>query len=321
MYFYRNILKKSWSITWRHKYLWFFGIFATLLGAGGEYDFVLNYLNSTREEGLFPGWRDLATSGFFSWHTIPSIFQTIVSDPLSFIILILVLLFLLALFCFLVWLVIISQIGTIDATSKFSGDKTASLKEGIDTGIKKFWPVFFLDFLSKAAISILVLFLTIFLLNDKYAVIFQILFMVFFLISLFIAFLFKYGVNYIIIKGLKFDQAVKEGWKLLKKNWLVTIEMALILFLVSIIVALITIILVFTASAPLMFFAILFYNLHSMGGFWLVASLAAILLLALVMIIGAVLTSFQISSWTIFFTELTGAGAKSKIERIFSKNK
>jgi hypothetical protein len=35
---YRPILKKAWHIAWRFKYLWFFGLFAALLGTGGMYN-------------------------------------------------------------------------------------------------------------------------------------------------------------------------------------------------------------------------------------------------------------------------------------------
>ena len=42
MSFYRNILKQAWKITWRNKYLWWLGIFAALLGNGGEFEILFN---------------------------------------------------------------------------------------------------------------------------------------------------------------------------------------------------------------------------------------------------------------------------------------
>ncbi len=34
---YRPIFKKTWQIIKKHKPLWFFGIFAAILGTGGEF--------------------------------------------------------------------------------------------------------------------------------------------------------------------------------------------------------------------------------------------------------------------------------------------
>jgi hypothetical protein len=41
MSLYRSILKRAWEISWKFKYLWFFGLFAALLGNGGEFEIIL----------------------------------------------------------------------------------------------------------------------------------------------------------------------------------------------------------------------------------------------------------------------------------------
>ena len=47
---YRDIIKEAWYITWRRKFLWFFGLFAVLLGNGGEYEILIQNINAVSNQ-------------------------------------------------------------------------------------------------------------------------------------------------------------------------------------------------------------------------------------------------------------------------------
>jgi len=44
----------------------------------------------------------------------------------------------------------------------------------------------------------------------------------------------KYAIAYVVINKRQVSQAINQGWQLFKENWLVSLEMALILFFINI---------------------------------------------------------------------------------------
>src|SRR3990167_11185977 len=91
MPFYRNILKQSWRLTWRNKYLWIFGIFAALLGNGGELEILFNTLfRGGSDLALFPSWQRIVSTGVFSSHTFANIVDLFKEDTLNMIIFLIV---------------------------------------------------------------------------------------------------------------------------------------------------------------------------------------------------------------------------------------
>ena len=82
MFLYRNILSQAWKITWRSKYLWFFGLFAALLGNGGELEIVFRGFDGDFKDSLFTGWQ-FWPEGFFNADTISNIGRLLINDPVS----------------------------------------------------------------------------------------------------------------------------------------------------------------------------------------------------------------------------------------------
>jgi hypothetical protein len=143
-------------------------------------------------------------------------------------------------------------------------------------------------------------------------------FIIFIPVALALSFIAKYAIAYIVIKGHGFMEAVKAGWQLFIKNWLVSVEMAFILFFINFFVGLLLVLTILTLTIPLLFLALAAYKLTSLAGLWIVAVLALTMLLAIIILGGAMLATFQISSWTGLFIELTGKGGISKIIRLLS---
>ena len=316
MFLYRNILSKSWKITWKNKYLWFFGFFSALLGSGEIYRF-------TRGEGQ-DSWIDfsrIASTGVFNEGAFSRMGERIASNPLSLAVALLMFLLFLALFLFLVWLACVSEGALVNNSSKIIKNKSTDFRDGMETGREKFWPILGLNLLIK--------FTTVILLAISGLVVFQaarftILQFIPFLVSLvfvvIFSFIIKYAVAYVVIKGKGFVEAIKEGFELFFDNWLVSVEMAIILFFISFMAGLAVVLALFVFAIPLAFLAFVFYKVSFLLGFWLISILSLALYLAIVFLGGAVLSVFRISSWTDLFLELTTAGAKSKIVRMLSKN-
>lgn len=326
MFFYRNILKQALSITWRHKYLWFFGLFATLIGGGGEYEILTRVLGGDTTQNLFPNFSRLAETGVFSRNGLANMGQLFRNDPFTVVILILVSLIILALLLFLIWLMVVSQTALVNNSSEIIGNKKElpfGIKRGAAAGVKYFWPVFGLNVIIKAIIclaffliSLPVVFWATKISPSAITLLYIILFIIFVPLAVVLSFIIKYAICYVIIKGSNLAKAIKEGWQLFIKNWLVSVEMAFILFFINFLVGLGIILAILILIVPFLFLALILYKVISFMGFWLVIVTGLIVLLAIIIGGGAALTTFQTVSWTGLFTELVGRGGTSKIERI-----
>lgn len=323
---YREILKKSWHNTWSNKYLWFFGLFAALLGNGGEIDVIFRGFNTGSKQELFLGWHRIMETGIFSRGAFRGMGKLAANDPFSLFLALSIMILLIVLGVFLVWMTMVSQAAIVNNSSKIDVKKKTDFKEGVDSGIKNFLPVFGLNLFSRAAIYILFVLISLpiltsvskanFMLNS---VLFLIAFLIFIPLSIVVSFIVKYAIAFTVVKGAKFGESIKMGWNLFVENWLISIEMAFILFFINLLVGLFLIILFLVLAVPFMFVILLFTQMALYFNFWAITVAALILYLFIAAVVGSALATFQISTWTMLFMELTGKGLQSKLNRIFAK--
>lgn len=333
---YRRILSQAWKITWHHKYLWFFGLFAVLFTSGGEYEIFVRIFGGDINQPILPGMRRVAETGIFSQQGMEGISRVIKNDPLTLMKVGLVLLVILVLFIFLIWLSVISQTALVKNVSSLLGKKIASSKTGavfskvasnnfsssVLKASEKFWPIFGLNVVNKAVIYLAFILVSLPIILTAGGIgaiiksLYVIAFIVFVPIALALSFIFKYAIAYVVIKGSKFVDSIKDGWQLFIKNWLVSLEMAFILFFINFIAGLLIILIVLSLIIPFLFLALVVYQLATTIGFWIIITIAFIALLAVIVLSGAILSTFQISSWTTLFIELINRGGVSKIVRI-----
>lgn len=322
MTLYRNILKQAWQIAWRCKYLWFFGFFASLLGNGYEYDLLFNSVNGDIGANAFPGLQKIAETGFFSWHTLANMGKMMSENPLSVLSIILIGFLVLVLLAYLVWLAVISQIAIVNDSAAIIAKKDIQknvIQNGITAGMKSFWPVFGFNALIKIVglfiftlISLPILFISGKIgVNLVYAIVFLILVPAVIILS----FIIKYAIAYVVIRGNGIVEALEQGWQLFARNWLVSLEMAFVLFFTNLFVGIALSLTILVLAIPLVLLAYLSLKFISIVAFWAVAVFAFIIIMALIITTGAMLAIFQISSWTGLFIELVGKGATSKLIR------
>jgi multisubunit Na+/H+ antiporter MnhC subunit len=321
MPFYRNILKKAWEITWKIRFLWFFGLFAALLGNGGEYEIISRTVGGNAE--LFPNLKALINTGIFTSEGLRNAGRTAVRDPLGFSVIIGALIIGLALAAFLVWLVIVSQAALVNSSAKLILNKKTDLRDGLQSGKAKFWPVFFLNLANRIIFSgIFILLLLPIVMRFNIPVIAYIFsFVVFVPVSILISFIIKYSIAYAVVKGQRMLEAVANGWLLFRNNWLISVEMSLLLAVINLILGAAAIMALLVLAVPFVFLAAVFLNLGSILGFWLIVFFGLVFFIALLCLTGAALATFQISAWTGLFLELINKGGVSKIARLLSNEK
>jgi hypothetical protein len=320
MPFYRNILKQAWDLTRRNKYLWWFGIFAALIGNGGEFEILFNNTGGDPAQALFPAWQRVASTGVFSGHTLNNIGALLRQDTLNMILVFLACLIVLIVVVLLVWLVVVSQAAVVNNSAAIIKQKKHNLKDGFDSGILNFWPVLTLNIIIKAIIYILLVAISlpaIFFRGSFVANTFYIIaLVVVVLLAIILSFIMKYAVAYVVVNKSKVLSAIKRGFKLFQRNWLISFEMAIILFAVNLLIGLGIVLAILTLAVPFAFLALIFYYAFSAIGFWLIAILAFTSFLFIIVLIGAALAVFQISSWTGLFLELDKKSGSSKLVRM-----
>ena len=322
---YRNLLKQTWNIVWKHKFLWFFGLFSCFLAAGGSIEYKI--LNQNVGQGLING--TLLEAGAFAqmvymiknlWLGFIGLFSY---DILTIINILTVLIICLTLLIVAIWLAVTSQAALVISVKKIISsskkkDNTLSIRGGLTAGHKKFWSVFGLNILIKIAVSavIFLISLPLILLSIKdsswFVSIYVILFVIFLPIAVSLSLMLKYAIAFSVLEDKSFVKSIEKGWALFINNWLVSLEMAILLFIINFIASLMILL-----AMTVLFFPLFLVGL-SFGFYWLVI-LMVFLALVFVVIFGSGLNTFQISAWTNLFIKLKEGVFLAKLERIFSK--
>lgn len=326
MSLYRKIFVQAWKNTWTNKYLWFLGLFAAMLGSSSELNLLFNGFGDVSEKGLFPNFKRFAATGIFSRNALANLGDVLVNDSFSLLVTLTIMSVLLLLFCFLIWFSVISQAALVNNYAKIANSKSHNLSAGLEAGMKKFWPVFGLNALLKLIVYIIFIILAlpivIWLVQPSMAqnLFFVIIYFLFIPISIIISFVVKYAIGYSVIKNQKFIESLISGWDLFLKNWLISLEMAFILFGITFLATLLIILGSAILAIPLMFLAFFLPYFFGVSIFWVIFFSSILLFFIIIVILGSIISAFQISSWTGLFLELVNRGGVSKIVRVFGNN-
>lgn len=303
-FFRQGILRRSWEALWSNKALWFFGLFAAILAIGEEYDLLVrnsDVLDSVPTQ--LANLKDVSQNGALAglWDNIVKSLQNYLPQTLGMILTWIVIILAIA------WMVIVSQAALIEGVRRHEERKPYSLLDGFDRGMANFWPMFILNVVAKVAVYgllyIVVVPLSIaYVMNPSQSLILGIMFWTFIVLVPFItivAFVMKFAASFIVIKRYPVRQAITAGWNMFMQNWLVTLEMAIIIILINLGVTL-------TAT----------YTLFGMFNFPNTTTVGYLIIFAAFAFIFSWLTVFQYAAWTNLFFRLQEGHAPSKLRRI-----
>ncbi|MCX6793225.1 MAG: hypothetical protein NTY12_04325 [Candidatus Falkowbacteria bacterium] len=331
MSLYRSIIRQSFVVAWKHKYLWLFGLFATLLASNFEIELVNRFIN--RDNSTMYDWKRWADTGIFSSRAWYSFIDLAKADTTAFISLLVVFIVLIILLLAMLWLSVTSQGALVNNSLKAlaEGSKTSTAAErkhdtavGFKQGRKSFWPVLWVNVLVRVAVYILALVTLVPIFNGStvsltLAIVYFVVFIVLLAVALVLAFITKYAIAYIVLKNQSLGKAIKSAYKLFMDNWLVSLEMTFILFAISILFSLALILGVMVVAIPVTFVYIIGLLLNSFPLFLTMLIFGIIISLAIIVIGGAFVTVVQTTAWVHLFTQLNaGKAPESKLERVFS---
>ncbi|MEI7620701.1 MAG: hypothetical protein WCJ57_03995 [Candidatus Falkowbacteria bacterium] len=324
MFSYRQMLLQTFRITWKNRYLWFFGLFASLLSIGAEYQILTRAMSRGASLTWFSDWSNFFNSGLFSWGFFPNLIGMFGQDPVTMSIALVISLVLLAALLLLIWLAIISQIAIVNNSNKIINSKKEvadlNLHSGVLAGNKSFWSVLWFNVISKIVVNVLVFLVSlplIFLFWNKIfsGTLYILLFI--FLIPLAVAFslMIKYAIAFVVLKKESFGKALNSAIKLFTENWIVSLEVAFLLFAISFFATFVILTASLVVALPFVALAAVILSAFTSVAFWSVVVLGIIVLTAFIVICGSILGTFQVVAWTNLFNHL-GRGIESKLERL-----
>jgi len=325
MFSYRQIIKQAVRIVWKNKFLWVFGLFASLLSIGAEYQILVRPTSPDAAVNWFGGLYNFFGSGLFSSNAFTNVIELFKTQPGAASVFLLIFLIFLVLVIFLVWLAITSQVALIKNSEKIINDP----KEKINTSSRSnlrvasghFWPVLGYNAVAKIMISIAVTLVSLpllFPLINSFTtnLVYLVLFIIFIPLAVCFSLMIKYAIAFLVLKQEKFTVALRHGWLLFKRNWLISIEIALLLFAVSFLATFAILLAAFILAIPFIILASAFLYLFSAGAFWAMMVIGLLVLTVFVIICGSILTAFQVVAWTDVFMKLNSGLGRSKTERL-----
>ena len=324
MFLYRDTLKRSLAITWRHKYLWFFGLFAAALSGAGSYNLPTGQSSDSWIATMYNSFAMFITQGVTGgkiYNVLSLSFKNNPAETFAFLVFFIII-FVLCLF--LLWLAIVSQTGLINNSAKIikaSGKKEkTTINEGIQAGVKNFWPVLGYNLISAGLITLFLLLVGLPLIfisptsGLKLNWIYSLLFFVFVPISLIIYFLCKYAVCFTVLKKKNFVDSMIDALKLFGKNWLISLEMAAIFLFVDILTIIVVGLVIKILAIPFLFIISVLAAVFPLIISQIILVLGVIVALLIVVLAGSIVMTFKLTAWTDVFINL--AEKKSTLSKI-----
>ena len=316
--FYRKVYLHSWQIIKTNWHLLFFGLFVSALGLTGDFKALTN-LNIN----------DIVSTTLLDWIKI---FQTFATADLTIAKLptIIMLIGTFLFFAVILVLAISSQGALIQATANAGkNNKKKSLLFNLQDGVEKFWPLFGMNVLNKLisfvfVVGVIVPIVYLLSFNQTPTLTsFLISIIVFFVLvplAIIISFVTRYGASYIMLHKQNITTAFFNAWRLFRINWIISLENALVMLLLTVLYTIALISLLAFVITPFLILGYIVAQISSLG-FWVLiiagTLVAIIIFLTAVSLFGAYYTIV----WTEVFLHLTSKGiSQSKTHRLVKKH-
>ncbi|MEK7643700.1 MAG: hypothetical protein AAB390_00130 [Patescibacteria group bacterium] len=324
---YRQALGESWKLSWRHKGLWAFGLFAMILGQMGVVDIFLKMGITANNLG-----------GSDSWTAVRLIFSPrfwrLVADSLNpgldtWVWLFWLIITLLGFAGMVLFVAVSCQGAIVHAAAKYAkrGGALPNDSKAWHAGVSHFWGLLVLNILKKLSLLLIGgLIVSIAFGLGSVGVFGRVLYIIAFIVALFasliLSFLLVYAAGYLVVENEKILTSVRLAWQLFARHWLVSFEVGLVVLLTN--VALLFIML--AAVVYLFFLPMLVADYIAIwtGAVWVFKigiGAGYVILLVFAFLASAIFSVFTTSVWTYLFTKMHSHGVTSKLLRIMGKSR
>lgn len=310
---YRHVLRQAWHFAWREKRYWFLAFFASFLLTAGSYDIIGNsYLHVLQQNEIMSGMNGSLLN--VDWNGMGGI--TNILSAFEWVIIVCVIILAMLAFSCVAQGALVYCIGAAR-----QGDKS-SVRKALGIGARAFWPVATLNVMVLLVYAVakflIAAFLNIALADGSvlmglvYIAVFVLLMALVFAITIIQIF----ALNAMILQGASVSDAIMRGYVLFVRHWVVSVETALLLAVVSILFNFIITYILFIGAVPFVLAVITASVVQSPVMFWGVIILAGFGLLAVFLASVAFLAQLQYACWTFLYRRLGEGGVLPKLHRI-----
>jgi hypothetical protein len=293
---FKNILKQSWQIIWRNPILWIFGLFSALIG-GNELTLIINHIDRL-------SYNLYSLSRSYAWQLFPQ-FNNILKGQINwlmifFLILGLIILFLLAIF---------SQIGLIVGVKHYQQKQKINFKSLIKDSRPYFRSVLLINLASLILIYLVFAlisypFASWFLSSNHagwLAVYFLLNLIIFLPLVLIIYLIVHFAIIDLVFNSNKINISLVKAGLFLKKNWLKTFILILILGVIGLAFGLILVALGAFTSTLLTSIATGLYQIKINLPFSVFVVLLWTIVFLFFILLEGIFYAFQNFVWTLFY--------------------
>ncbi len=316
---YRPLLRGALTAVIRHPFLWVLGFIAAFLGTGGEYEFLLNLYRSTSETGLGADLGIASLLGVVSENALSGLSSIVGFFSVQGALVLLVLLVIAAI---MIAIVVSAQGGLVWAAARVIEDERETFFTSFTQGFSQLWSLFFIivvtRFLAFFVFSVVGLPLLAVLMQIDALSATQSVLLVLYVVGapLFILFslIGKYATAFRMVEGRGTLESVSRGMRLFAENWLVSVEMALVLFVAVVASGVAFVLAMLFVAIPFVIAGLVLGSVSAIGLQAVVVLGVAVVLFAL-LVFGSVLTAFQLTAWTALFLKIRSGAHLSKLMR------
>lgn len=316
---YRGIFAEAFSVSWNHKVLWLFGLFAALLGFGSELWGLADVFSRATSVGAASiTWGDAIFGG---WDRVRELVQTPFVDMVTNPVVVAGGMLLLVMLVLLV-LAVLSQ-GALFSVLVVNRD-AISVREGLRLGSRTFWKITLVNIVAR--LCSLIAFLTVCLpllaasqsqsittvqlLLQTLALVLLIPFM------LVVSVATKLVLVHSITHTTSLHDSIRESLRILRNHWLVIVEFVILLFVlnISVFVALkigaVVIMLPFLAGIALSYTFAVPIGVTACFVGWILATLVFVVLTT------AFISTVEYAAWVGLYRRLVREPITAKVERL-----
>ncbi len=318
---YREVLHDALKAAWQHKHFWPLAFVAAILFTAGGYDVFFRAVNTTAMQSLAMStnqsrFTDFGAQLMNAWSQHGNTFGMIYGLQIILIIAIIGVAILgFACMC---------QGALVFALGISNRGEEPKLGVSLKVGAAAFWPIAALNALSLSVIWILRFFAVLplaLLINTTPSrgtwILTLVSFIIFFGLQFVVMIIQGFALNAIILQGAAPAEALRRGYEIFKRHWVVAVETTVILAAIAALGVITFFGLMFVLSIPLVLAIIASAMLNSASLYYGAVSVFTVSIILLAVSSISFLVQLQYATWTYLYRRLGEGGAVPKIHRIY----
>lgn len=315
---YREVLRHAFRTAWHDRQFWLLALLAGILVTGGSYDVLWRAVTSITAQGSYLS----LPIGERVVSALSRLHLTEVDSVVSIMGGIEVLLFLVAVMIAFAGLSCIGQGGLVYALGARRRGHDVPLSEAFGVGGRMLWPVIALNAVTFAVLWILrflaalPLYLALEHTTGTTYLIYLVSFCVFLLLSLITSVVQIFALNGIVLQGASTAAAIRRGYELFKRHWVVVIETAVLQVAITIAVWFVLLVCILLLMLPVLLLVMIASALQSGAIVGIAFTVGALTLVLGIIAAAAFSIQLQYATWTYLFRRLGEGGVLPKLHRV-----